>query len=212
MKGEQWFMALLLPLIAYLMGSIPFGLLIARAFGRVDIRVSGSGNIGATNVRRTVGTLPAVATLIGDIAKGFLPVWWAGMLVAPGSSGGGQVYVALVGLSALAGHLYPVFLKFRTGGKGVATVAGGLLAIAPCALGVSGLVFIMTACGLNRVSAASLAATAAMPLTVWYATGAWPYTCWAGLTAAWIWCRHYSNIQRLLAGTEPSLWKNGPDD
>jgi acyl phosphate:glycerol-3-phosphate acyltransferase len=208
MNSEQWIVAILLPMMAYLMGSIPFGLLIARAVGRVDIRDSGSGNIGATNVRRTVGTLPATATLIGDIAKGFLPVWWAGVLVRHGASFWAQGYVTLVGLCAFAGHLYPVFLKFRTGGKGVATAAGSLLAIAPGALGVSGLVFIMTVCGLNRVSAASLAATGVMPLAVWCATGSSPFTLWAGLTAIWIWSRHRTNIQRLLAGKEPPLWKS----
>ena len=211
MNTEQGVATLMLPAIAYLMGSIPFGLLIARGLGRGDIRESGSGNIGATNVRRTVGTLPAVATLIGDIAKGFLPVWWAGMLMPPGPSLWIQGYVALVGLCAFAGHLYPVFLKFRTGGKGVATAAGGLLAIAPGALGVSGLVFIMTVCSLNRVSAASLAATGTMPLAVWYATGSCAFTLWAGLTAIWIWSRHRANIQRLLAGTEPPLWKSDLD-
>jgi glycerol-3-phosphate acyltransferase PlsY len=117
----------------------------------------------------------------------------------------------LVGLCALAGHLYPVFLKFRTGGKGVATAAGGLLAIAPGALAVSGLVFVMAACGLNRVSAASLAATGTMPLTVWYATGSCAFTLWAGVTAIWIWSRHRANIQRLLAGTEPPIWKSPSD-
>ena len=206
MNGAQWIGVLLLPLAAYLMGSIPFGLLIVRIVGRVDIRENGSGNIGATNVRRTVGTLPAVATLIGDIGKGFLPVWWAGALVG-GHTPWAQAYVALVGLCALAGHLYPVFLKFRTGGKGVATAAGCLLAVSPGALGVSGLVFIMTACGLNRVSAASLAATASLPLTVWYGTVSPAFTLWAGLMAAWIWVRHRDNIKRLAAGTEPTIWK-----
>lgn len=211
MNLEQGVAALLLPVIAYLMGSIPFGLLIAQGVGRVDIRDSGSGNIGATNVRRTVGTLPAAVTLTGDIAKGFLPVWWAGMLVPHGQSSWAQGYVALVGLCALAGHLYPVFLKFRTGGKGVATAAGGLLVIAPGALAVSGLVFVMTACGLNRVSAASLAATGTMPLAVWYATGSCAFTLWAGVTAVWIWSRHRANIRRLLAGTEPRIWKSHSD-
>ena len=207
MTGAQWIGVLMLPLAAYLMGSIPFGLLIVRIVGRVDIRENGSGNIGATNVRRTVGTLPAVATLIGDIGKGFLPVWWAGALVG-GHTPWVQAYVALVGLCALAGHLYPVFLKFRTGGKGVATAAGCLLAVSPGALGVSGLVFVMTACGLNRVSAASLAATATLPLTVWYATASPAFTLWAGLTAAWIWLRHRDNIRRLAAGTEPTIWNS----
>jgi glycerol-3-phosphate acyltransferase PlsY len=212
MNMGQWGFALLLPLIAYLLGSIPFGLLIAWGLGRVDIRGSGSGNIGATNVRRTVGTLPALATLVGDIGKGFLPVWWAQALVSPGVSPWAQGYLAAVGLCALAGHLYPVFLKFRTGGKGVATAAGCLLAISPGALGVSGLAFVMTACALNRVSAASLAATAIMPLAVWVATGSPALTLWAGVTAAWIWSRHRANIRRLVAGTEPPIWKDDSDE
>jgi glycerol-3-phosphate acyltransferase PlsY len=212
MNMGQWGFALLLPLIAYLLGSIPFGLLIAWGLGRVDIRGSGSGNIGATNVRRTVGTLPALATLVGDIGKGFLPVWWAQALVSPGVSPWAQGYLAAVGLCALAGHLYPVFLKFRTGGKGVATAAGCLLAISPGALGVSGLAFVMTACALNRVSAASLAAPAIMPLAVWVATGSSALTLWAGVTAAWIWSRHRANIRRLAAGTEPPIWKDDSDE
>jgi glycerol-3-phosphate acyltransferase PlsY len=207
MNLGQWVLALLLPLIAYLLGSIPFGLLIAHGIGRVDIRDSGSGNIGATNVRRTVGTLPALATLVGDIGKGFLPVWWAQTLLLPGEFPWPRGYLAVVGWCALAGHLYPVFLKFRTGGKGVATAAGCLLAVSPGALGVSGLVFVMTACALNRVSAASLAATVVMPLAVWVATGSSVLTLWAGVTAAWIWSRHRANIRRLAAGTEPPIWK-----
>lgn len=208
MTLAQWLFALLLPFLAYGMGSIPFGLVIVRLVGRMDIRDNGSGNIGATNVRRTVGTLPAVVTLIGDIGKGFLPVWWAGLLMPAGDAGGPQAYIALVGLCAFAGHLYPVFLKFRTGGKGVATAAGCLLAVSPGALGVSGLVFIMTACGLNRVSAASLAATGILPLAVWHATGSGAFTIWVGLMAVWIWSRHRDNIRRLLEGTEPTIWNN----
>jgi len=211
MTLEQWLLALMLPFLAYGLGSIPFGLVIVRLVGRMDIRDSGSGNIGATNVRRTVGTLPAVMTLVGDIGKGFLPVWWAGMLVPDAGSSWCEGYIALVGLCAFAGHLYPVFLKFRTGGKGVATAAGCILAVSPAALGVSGLVFIMTACSLNRMSAASLVATVSMPLTVWYATGSGAFTLWAGLIAVWIWSRHRENIDRLLAGTEPPLWKNDPE-
>jgi len=211
MTLAQWLFALLLPFVAYLMGSIPFGLVIVRLVGRMDIRDNGSGNIGATNVRRTVGTLPAVVTLIGDIGKGFLPVWWAGLLLPGADATGSQVYIALVGLCALAGHLYPVFLKFRTGGKGVATAAGCLLAVSPGALVVGGLVFIMTACGLNRVSAASLAATGILPLAVWHATGSGAFTVWSGAMVVWIWLRHGDNIRRLIEGTEPAIWKNDPE-
>lgn len=208
MTAAQWIGVLLLPILAYLLGSVPFGLLVARAAGRGDIRANGSGNIGATNVRRTVGTLPAVVTLVGDIAKGFLPVWWAGMLVSGGCAPWTQAFVALVGLCAFAGHLYPVYLKGFRGGKGVATAAGCLLAVSPAALGVSGLVFVMTACGLNRVSAASLAATGAMPLAVWHATGSRLFTLWAALLAVWVWIRHRDNIRRLVEGREPSIWKD----
>lgn len=88
-----------------------------------------------------------------------------------------------------------------------ATAAGGLLAIAPAALGISALVFVMTACGLNRASVASLAAVAVMPLAVWYATGSLAFTLWAGLTAAWIAIRHGANIRRLISGREPPIWK-----
>ena len=211
MSGGNWIMAILMPIIAYVLGSIPFGLLIARIAGRLDIRESGSGNIGATNVRRTVGTLPAVATLAGDIAKGFLPVYWAGRLMPPDPSAWAQSYVALVGLCAFLGHLYPVFLRFRTGGKGVATAGGCLLAVSPAALGISGLVFIVAACGLNRVSAASLMATGVMPLAVWHATDSWPLTFWAVMIAAWVWSRHRDNIRRLLSGTEATIWKKPSD-
>ncbi len=211
MNLEHWLEILLLPFIAYFLGSIPFGMLIARCVGQVDIRQNGSGNIGATNVRRTVGLLPAIVTLLGDIGKGFLPVWWAQGMVGPENGTYAQLYVPLVGLSAFAGHLFPVFLKGRTGGKGVATAAGVLMAISPGAVLVTGLVFILTACTLNRVSAASLAATAAMPLTVWYATGSLVLVYWAGLTAAGVWWRHWTNIQRLVAGNEPPIWKKDPD-
>ncbi len=211
MTLAQWLFALILPFLAYGMGSIPFGLLIVRLVGRMDIRDNGSGNIGATNVRRTVGTLPAVVTLICDIGKGFLPVCWAGLLLPAADAGGPQAYIALVGLCAFAGHLYPVYLKFRTGGKGVATAAGCLLAVSPGALVVGGLVFIMTACSLNRVSAASLAATGILPLAVWQATGSGVLTLWVGVIAVWIWSRHRDNIRRLLEGTEPTIWKSDPE-
>jgi glycerol-3-phosphate acyltransferase PlsY len=207
MTVEQWIAALLLPFMAYLLGSIPFGLLIGLAAGRVDVRKMGSGNIGASNVRRSVGTLAAVATLLGDVAKGYVPVWGASLLFPESRQTWHQGYMALVGLCAFIGHLHPIFLKGRTGGKGVATAAGNLLAFAPGALGVSGLVFILTACGLNRISIASLAAAAVMPLAVWYATGSPALTVWAGLTAAWIAIRHGANIRRLISGREPPIWK-----
>jgi glycerol-3-phosphate acyltransferase PlsY len=109
--------------LAYLLGAIPWGLILARIFAREDIRQKGSGNIGATNVTREAGVTPGLLTLAGDIFKGVIPVYLA--LVAFGPAGGsGDIYLSAVALAAFLGHLYPLYLKFRDGGRGVATAAG----------------------------------------------------------------------------------------
>jgi acyl phosphate:glycerol-3-phosphate acyltransferase len=189
---------------AYLLGSIPWGLVLTRTFTTVDIRRSGSGNIGATNVRRVAGTPLGVLTLIGDLLKGALPVYGA-VLFSPAPPGA-DVYVAGVALAAFAGHLYPVYLRFRDGGKGVATALGCFLVISPVSLLISLLVFIMILCWTGRVSAGSLAAAAALPVAVWESTGSGVLTGCALIVAAGIGIRHRANIRRLLAGTEPSVW------
>ncbi len=191
---------------AYILGSIPFGLIIARGFGHADIRSEGSCNIGATNVRRTAGNLAGLLTLTGDALKGALPVWLAGFVYGVDPSAWRDAYLGLVALCALGGHLYPVFLRGCAGGKGVATTGGGLLALAPAALAVSLLVFVMTACWFNRASAASLVATALMPLIVWKATGSPALAGWALLTFVLVAWRHRENIVRLVRGTESRIW------
>ena len=191
---------------AYVLGSIPFGLIIAQGFGHADIRTEGSGNIGATNVRRAAGNFAGLLTLIADALKGALPVWLAGMLYPVGRSGWSDAYIGLVALSALGGHLYPLFLRGRTGGKGVATAAGGLMAMTPAALAVSLLAFITAICSFNRVSAASLLTTALLPLIVWKATDSRALVGWAFLTFVLVAWRHRANIVRLANGTEPRIW------
>lgn len=205
MSVGQGLWAAMLPLGAYALGSIPFGLLIASAFGYADIRKLGSGNIGATNVRRTAGNLAAVLTLAGDVLKGAVPVWLAGHLCSSGPSVWSDAYLSLVALCALGGHLHPLYLRGRTGGKGVATFAGGLLTISPAALGVGLLIFIMVVCGLRRVSAASLLSTGLLPLVVWKTTASWVFVAWAVLTFALIALRHRENILRLARGVEPTI-------
>ncbi len=197
---------LVLPVFAYLLGSIPWGIVLTRLFTSVDIRREGSGNIGATNVGRIAGPTLGVLTLIGDMLKGAIPVWIAVVLTTPNSLWG-EIYISLVSLAAFSGHLYPVYMRFKKGGKGVATAAGCFAVISPMAFVVVTLVFIMFVCWLNIVAVASLAAAAVLPVAVWQATGSGVLTGCAVVTAIAIYFRHMDNIKRLFEGTEPVIWK-----
>ncbi len=197
---------IILPFFAYLLGSIPWGLVLTRVFTSINIRQEGSGNIGATNVRRVAGTKLGILTLAGDILKGAVPVWLA-ISLTDSNGFWASFYISLVAFAAFMGHLYPIYMKFKNGGKGVATTAGCFAVISPPALGVAILVFILFVCGFNRVSAASLAAAAVLPVAVWKATGSGVLTGCAAATAVFIGFRHKENIKRLLSGTEPTIWK-----
>ena len=195
-----------LPVFAYLLGSIPWGLILTRLFTPLDIRQAGSGNIGSTNVAREAGVTLGIITLAGDTLKGAVPVWLATSITTMNDTWG-AIFVAFVSLAAFMGHLYPVYMKFKTGGKGVATAAGCFAVISPLAMVVSILVFIMIACWSNRVSLASLVAAAVLPLAVWKATHSQIITGCAVITSIFIYSRHTDNIKRLWAGTEPVFWK-----
>lgn len=197
---------IILPFFAYFLGSIPWGLVLTRLFTSINIREEGSGNIGASNVMRTAGAKLGILTLAGDMLKGALPVGLAVSMAAP-ETVWGAFYISFVALSAFVGHLYPVYMKFKGGGKGVATAAGCFAVISPVAFAVVVLVYIMVICGLNRASLASLSAAAVLPVAVWKATGSGILTGCAVLTMAFIFFRHTDNIKRLLAGTEPAIWK-----
>jgi len=195
---------IILPLFAYLLGSIPWGLVLTRLFTSVDVRQLGSGNIGATNVRRVAGTTLGAVTLAGDVLKGAFPVWLAVTITAPNELWG-EIYISLVALAAFSGHLYPVYMKFKDGGKGVATAGGCFVVISPMACVVAILVFVLFICMFKRASAASLAAATALPVAVWYVTGSIVLTGCAVVTAIFIYFRHIDNIKRLLSGVEPSI-------
>jgi glycerol-3-phosphate acyltransferase PlsY len=197
---------LVLPVFAYMLGSIPWGIILTRLFTSVDIRREGSGNIGATNVGRIAGPTLGVLTLIGDMLKGAIPVWIAGVLTTPNSLWG-EVYISVVSLAAFSGHLYPVYMRFKKGGKGVATAAGCFAVISPAAFVVATLVFILFVCWLNIVAVASLAAAAILPVAIWQSTGSGVLTVCAVVTAIIIYFRHKDNIKRLFKGTEPKIWK-----
>jgi acyl phosphate:glycerol-3-phosphate acyltransferase len=191
----------------YLLGSIPFGYLLVRIFRGEDVRLSGSGNIGATNVSRTYPVL-GVATLVLDALKGAAAVKLTWFLSNPARDGG-VPYAALsmAALLAVLGHLFPVWLKFR-GGKGVATGLGGFLVIAPKAVLISAAIFIAVLLLFRYVSLASIIAVACFPVVV-YALhecgGSSPALIFILATSLLIIARHHENIRRLLAGTENRL-------
>ena len=191
---------------AYLAGSIPFGLVLTRLFTTVDIRRQGSGNIGTTNVRRTAGNVLGVLTLLGDAAKGAVPVA-VGMNWAPDGVWAREVVLAAAALAAVLGHMFPVYLRLRGGGKGVATAAGAVAAVSPVSVLIALMVFVMMVCFTGRVSVGSMTAAVALPVVVWEAIGSAAMTAAAGIAAVLIVVRHHENMARLIAGKEPSLFE-----
>jgi glycerol-3-phosphate acyltransferase PlsY len=171
--------------------------------GYGDIRLQGSGNIGATNVRRIAGNRLGVLTLLADVAKGAVPVVAGRMLLASPACGWGEAYLAFVLGLALAGHLYPLYTRLRQGGKGVATFLGGVLALYPLAVLVALLVFILLLCMWGRASIGSLGTVAFLPLAVWYASASGVMTAAVAAYALWIITRHRDNLRRLWQGREP---------
>ena len=185
--------------LSYLLGSIPFGLLLTRASGRGDIRAIGSGNIGATNVLRTGSKGLAAATLLLDAAKGALAVWLAQRLWP-----GFELHAAA---GALIGHLYPLWLRFR-GGKGVATLLGILTVLLPVAAAVYAVIWIGLLLIVRISSVAGMAAAVSAPITaaVLGAREFFPMLLGFALLVLW---KHRANIVRLKAGSEPRIGKSG---
>jgi len=193
----------LLPLAGYLLGSIPFGYLIVHLATGSDVRASGSGNIGATNVNRVAGTGAGAVTLLLDVGKGFLAVWLAARLTGDSIS-----WMAASGLAAVAGHIFPVWLRFR-GGKGVATAVGVFLPLCWMAVGAAALVWLIVVSISRYVSLGSVIAAAALPLCTYFlyapGTGHAPplsISFAAVLVAILVIFKHRSNMERLMAGTE----------
>lgn len=187
---------------AYLLGSIPSGYLMARAKG-VDIRTAGSGNIGATNVMRTLGKPAGIAVLVVDGLKGFAACWWLCDLLQiwfhlPDAQVNALRIVA--GVAAVLGHNFTCWLRFR-GGKGIATSAGAYFALAPVAAGIALGVWVVFLAFSRYVSVASIAAAIALPTAVWFTQGLALGIVTTVLGALAIW-KHRGNIERLLKGTE----------
>jgi glycerol-3-phosphate acyltransferase PlsY len=193
-SGRSFLKEILLLICAYLLGSVPTGLLLARALG-VNIRETGSGNIGATNVYRTMGRKVGILTLIGDCLKGVIPVLAAKWLGLP------DVWIAAIGLAAFLGHVYTIFLGFK-GGKGVATALGVFLGVSPLSVLFALPVFVLVVYLSRYVSLASIVAAAVIPVIVWLTGGAPELVLMSAAIAGVIIFRHRENIARLRAGTE----------
>jgi len=190
-------LALVLWVLSYILGSVPTGYLLGSVTG-VDIRESGSGNIGATNVARTLGWAKGLLTLVADIVKGLIPVLIALQL-------GLDIAVAAVaGLAAFLGHLYPIFLKFQ-GGKGIATALGVFLGTMPLGAAVLVAVFLLVVGLSRRVSLGSVTAAVLSPLVPWVLDYPLPVV-WVNLViGVFAVVRHRENLRRLRNGTEAKL-------
>lgn len=193
MEQNQIILTILLA-TAYLLGSIPTGLLLGKAYG-IDVRNEGSGNIGATNLYRTVGRKVGIITLIGDCLKGLIPVLVVKFSNMP------VEFAAWVGLAAFCGHVFSVFLKFK-GGKGVATALGVFLALAPAAVGIAVGVFVVLMIVWRYVSLGSIMAAVTMPIVVHLLHGGRVMVLVTLIIALIVVIKHHTNIRRLLDGTE----------
>src|SRR5579871_3237868 len=189
--------ALLVLPIAYLLGAIPFGYLLVKWKTGADVRGSGSGNIGATNVLRTTGRAAGIATLLLDIAKGYLAVWLAGYLTEQS-----PWWMSGAALAVMAGHAFPVFLRFQ-GGKAVASFVGAFLCLTPLVLAAVTVVFVATVAWTRHISMGSIVGAATFPLGVWLIMQPpLPVITASILAGAFIIYRHSSNLERLRTGQE----------
>lgn len=190
---------IILAAIAYFIGSIPTGIIVAKILGAPDPRTIGSGNIGATNVGRAGGKAAGIITLVGDVLKGFLII-----LLAFYMFGNSPKEVSIAGLAVFLGHLFPVFLKFK-GGKGVATALGFFLAIGPLQAVLALVLFIIIAAIFRYVSVGSIIAAASMPVIFSFFTSSQPYVPLAAIIAVFIILKHSDNIKRLIQGNENKI-------
>jgi len=201
----NFFLSIVALFLAYLVGSFSSAIIISKLKGLEDPRSVGSGNPGATNVLRSGDKTAAILTLMGDILKGFLPVMIVRLF------GASPMLVALVGLIAFLGHLYPVYYQFK-GGKGVATAAGVLLAISPLTVFFLICIWFAIAFLTGYSSLAALIAAAAAPLILMLVKPTLAYVLLAGMIAGFLIWRHRENITRLLNGQESKINLTGSDE
>jgi glycerol-3-phosphate acyltransferase PlsY len=190
---------------AYLLGSVPVGLIVGKLFFGKDIREQGSGNLGATNAYRALGPVAGVLVFVLDVGKGAVPVYVALRLWGPPTDPWSTLVLVTTGMAAIAGHNWPVYLKFK-GGKGVSTAAGVLVVLFPYLTAVLAVVWIVTVLLTRYVSVGSIAIAVCFPILVGIFHGSNPvYVAFSVVAAAVVIFRHRSNIGRLLRGVEPRV-------
>ncbi|GAG37417.1 unnamed protein product, partial [marine sediment metagenome] len=198
---EVWKITLAL-LIGYLLGSVPFGIIISRLY-KLDIRKVGSGNIGATNVFRNLGAIPGITVFILDVAKGAIPVYISYLLIPPDISFKYWGFI-LVGAIAVMGHMYPAYLKFK-GGKGGATSLGVLIGLMPDVAVIAALIFLAAFFLTRFVSASTMTTAIAVTIGIWLTLKPTEYLVISFIVTAFIIYKHVPNIKRILSGTEPKV-------
>ncbi len=196
----EWSSYLITAVVAYFVGSIPTGYLLAKAKG-IDIRKSGSGNIGATNVFRILGKPAGIAVLLVDALKGFAPTYFIRYFLPGAEPNAVEYHSMTAGLFAILGHNYTCWLRFK-GGKGIATSAGVVVALAPVALVITVATWIIIFLVSKYVSLASIIAAAILPVAIWATGGSRRILILGFALGALAIYKHKTNIQRLIAGTE----------
>lgn len=190
-------MGLAAAVIAYLVGGIPFGLIIVRLMTGADVRASGSGNIGATNVLRTTGRLAGVLTLLLDVGKGFACVWLASVM-----TGGSEAWMSAAAFAVMAGHAFPIWLQFR-GGKAVATCVGAFLYLTPLPVLAVTILFVLLIASTGYLSLGSIVGAGLLPVACLIILHPeWPVLAAATAAALLVIWRHRDNISRIRSGTE----------
>ncbi|HET8579826.1 MAG TPA: glycerol-3-phosphate 1-O-acyltransferase PlsY [Nitrospiraceae bacterium] len=198
MMFDEWIPAAM-AVGGYLLGSIPFGLVIAKCLGTTDPRTAGSRNIGFTNVLRLSGKTAGLLTLAGDMGKGWLVAWMAAQTFDQ------EAVIAAIALAPIVGHLYPIFLGFR-GGKGVATAMGAVLGMAPLVGVVIIFVWLMTVAVWRYSSGAALVAFFMLPVVSVVFGRGWVFVVFSVVVSSLVVFRHRENMARLWSGTEPKVW------
>jgi glycerol-3-phosphate acyltransferase PlsY len=195
--------------LSYIIGSIPTSYIFGRAIKGIDIRKHGSGNVGATNLIRTVGKVPGITALILDVIKGIIPpTLIAELFYKPGLLIDKPLFKVILGLCVVSGHIWTIFLRFK-GGKGVATTIGVFIGLAPLATAIGLIIWVVVVLIFRYVSLASIAMAISLPIIIIIGNNPPPYIILSVILLLFIIYKHIPNIKRIIEGREYKIWQKG---